>query len=107
MHVSGKFKVNYDDQLWDVVDRISSTLSKFDLAINELDGGDGFNEYEIVPKQFTKEKETAYEYEVLFDSTPECSIQIHGWYPIATNRIVKPENIEKYISDGILRRIKK
>jgi hypothetical protein len=43
-----KFKIYYDDQQIDVVERISSNLKKFGLTIKELDGGDGFMEYEIV-----------------------------------------------------------
>lgn len=43
-----KFKVMYDDQPNEVVDTISDKLAQFGLTINELDGGDGFNEYEIV-----------------------------------------------------------
>ena len=43
-----KFKVWYDDQVEDVVDRISSELKTFGLTIKVLDGGDGFMEYEIV-----------------------------------------------------------
>lgn len=53
--------------------------------------------------QENSEKE--YEYEMLFNSEPNEPIQIHGWYPIATNRIRKPEKIDYYIKTGLLRRI--
>ena len=42
-----KFKIKYDDQPNEVVDIIESKLRSFGLEIVELDGGDGFNEYEI------------------------------------------------------------
>ena len=44
-----KFKIWYDDQSNEVVDRIASQLQSFGLEIIELDGGDGFIEYEIKP----------------------------------------------------------
>jgi len=44
-----KFKIWYDDQANEVVDRIASQLQSFGLEIIELDGGDGFIEYEIKP----------------------------------------------------------
>jgi hypothetical protein len=44
-----KFKIWYDDQPNDVVDRIESQLESYGLKIVELDGGDGFMEYEIKP----------------------------------------------------------
>jgi hypothetical protein len=44
-----KFKIWYDDQPNDVVDRIASQLKSYGLEIVELDGGDGFMEYEIKP----------------------------------------------------------
>jgi hypothetical protein len=40
------------------------------------------------------------EYEYLFDSP-----LISGWHPIAYERIIKPENIEKYIASGFMRRM--
>lgn len=46
--MDNKFKIIYDDQLEGVVNKISSKLEQFGLAINELDGGDGYNEYEII-----------------------------------------------------------
>ena len=42
-----KFKIWYDDQPNDVVDKIASQLGSFGLEIIELEGGDGFMEYEI------------------------------------------------------------
>lgn len=44
------FKIWYDDQPDDIVNKINSALQEFGLTIQELDGGDGFNEYEIVKK---------------------------------------------------------
>lgn len=43
-----KFKVYYDDQPNDGVDRLTSILkSQFKIVVNQLDGGDGFEEYEV------------------------------------------------------------
>jgi hypothetical protein len=43
-----KFKVYYDDQPNDGVDRLASILkSQFEIVVNQLDGGDGFEEYEV------------------------------------------------------------
>ncbi len=44
-----KFKIWYDDQPNDVVDKIASQLKSFGLEVIELDGGAGFIEYEIKP----------------------------------------------------------
>ena len=44
-----KFKIWYDDQANEVVDRIASQLQSFGLEIIELDDVDGFIEYEIKP----------------------------------------------------------
>jgi len=44
-----KFKIWYDDQPNDVVDKIASQLKSYGLEVIELDGGDGFMEYEIKP----------------------------------------------------------
>jgi len=44
-----KFKIWHDDQPNEVVDKIASQLQSFGLEIIELDGGDGFIEYEIKP----------------------------------------------------------
>jgi hypothetical protein len=49
-----KFRVEYDDQPNEVVDKVAENVSKFGIVINELDGGDGYCEYEI-----TKTKEEA------------------------------------------------
>lgn len=48
-----------------------------------------------------------FEYEMLFKSDPYNTIQLNGWYPIATNRIKHPEKIEEYIKQGVLRKITK
>jgi hypothetical protein len=42
-----KFKILYDDQPNDVIIKIASQLKSFGLEIIELDGVDGFMEYEI------------------------------------------------------------
>ena len=42
-----KFRIVYDDQPNDVVDKIAEKLEVFGIYIQELDGGDGFMEYEI------------------------------------------------------------
>ena len=44
-----KFNIWYDDEPNDVVDKIATQLKSYGLEIIELDGGDGFNEYEIKP----------------------------------------------------------
>jgi hypothetical protein len=44
-----KFKIWYDDQSNNFVDKIASQLESYGLEIIELDGGDGFMEYEIKP----------------------------------------------------------
>lgn len=48
-----------------------------------------------------------FEYEMFFKSEPDDFCKIDGWYPIATDRIKKPERIEKYIENGLLRKIRK
>jgi hypothetical protein len=52
-------------------------------------------------------KETTYEYEMFFDSKEDEPVKIHGWYPIATDRIRNPEKIEDYIKSGLLRKLEK
>ena len=44
-----KFKIWYDDQPNDVVDKISSQLNLYGLEIIVLYAGDGYLEYEIKP----------------------------------------------------------
>lgn len=43
-----KFKIWYDDDLMNVVGKISEKLKPLGLTIVELEGGDGWVEYEIV-----------------------------------------------------------
>lgn len=45
-----------------------------------------------------------FEYEMFIDheNTP---FEMNTWIPIASDKINKPENIEKYIKDGLLRKI--
>jgi hypothetical protein len=45
-----------------------------------------------------------YKYEVYFKSNETDTIKIDGWIPIDIDSINKPENIEKYIENGLLRR---
>ena len=47
--LENKFKIWYDDQPNEVVDKLATQLQSFGLEIIELDGGDGFMEYEIKP----------------------------------------------------------
>jgi len=42
-----KFKVFYDDQPDDGVNRLSSIIEKFGIQVIRLDGGDGFEEFEV------------------------------------------------------------
>lgn len=44
-----KFKIWNDDQPNEVVDKIAVQLGSFGLEIIQLEGGDGFIEYEIKP----------------------------------------------------------
>jgi len=50
--------------------------------------------------------ELGFEYEIFFKSTENDFVKIDGWYPIATDRIVRPEKIDHYIETGLLRRNK-
>jgi hypothetical protein len=47
-----------------------------------------------------------YEYEMFFQSQDDEPVKIDGWIAIATDRIRNPERIDKYIKNGLLRRIK-
>jgi hypothetical protein len=50
-----KFKIHYDDQPTDGVDRLSSILkSEFGITVTQLDGGDGFEEYEVIKDEDEK-----------------------------------------------------
>jgi len=42
-----KFKIHYDDELWDVVWAISALLATHGLTIDVCEEGDGYMEYEI------------------------------------------------------------
>lgn len=42
-----KFKINYDNQPNEVVNKILSLLRNFNLEITQLDGGDGYIEYKL------------------------------------------------------------
>ena len=44
-----KFRIEYDDHIEEVVDKISAALEKHGLTIEyDGDGGDGYVDYEIV-----------------------------------------------------------
>ena len=45
---TGTFKVYHDDTQDNVVSRISANLAMFGLTIKDVDGGDGWQEYQIV-----------------------------------------------------------
>ncbi len=48
-----KFRIDYDDQLQDVVSRIGKLLKEeFGIEIIDAGGGDGFEEYEIIGSRF-------------------------------------------------------
>jgi hypothetical protein len=50
-----KFKIHYDDQPNDGVDRLASILKKeFGITVTQLDGGDGFEEYEVIKDEDEK-----------------------------------------------------
>jgi hypothetical protein len=51
--------------------------------------------------------ELVFEYEMFFKSKEDDFCKIDGWYPIATDMIVRPEKIEHYIETGLLRRVVK
>ena len=42
-----KVKIWYDNTPNEVVDKISSEIDSFGITIEQLEGGDGFEEYEI------------------------------------------------------------
>lgn len=42
-----KFRIEYDDQLDEAVEKISKALAEHNLTIEYGDGGDGYQEYEI------------------------------------------------------------
>jgi hypothetical protein len=43
-----KVKIEYDDQPNDVVDKMAAKLKLFGVLVKQLEGGDGFEEYEII-----------------------------------------------------------
>lgn len=43
-----EFTINYDDQPDDVVSKISGALSAYRLRIDMTDGGDGYQNYQII-----------------------------------------------------------
>jgi len=42
-----QFRIEYDDQLDDAVEKISRALAEYGLTIEYGEGGDGVQEYEI------------------------------------------------------------
>ena len=63
------------------------------------------NILEKIENSNTIAKVIDYEYEMFFKSTLSDFVKIDGWYPIATDRIVRPEKIDNYIETGLLRRV--
>ena len=43
-----KIRIEYNDQPNDVMDKVIAKLKYFGIIIKQLDGGDGFEEYEII-----------------------------------------------------------
>jgi|AntAceMinimDraft_10_1070366.scaffolds.fasta_scaffold449012_2 uncharacterized protein YkvS len=44
-----KFRIEYDDQLMEVVEKIGEALIKYDLTIEfDGEGGDGYEDYKII-----------------------------------------------------------
>ena len=43
-----KFKIYYDDDQMNVIDKISAALKPFSLRIENQEGGDGWEEFEII-----------------------------------------------------------
>lgn len=43
-----KFKVEYDDTPDRVVEKMAEKLKLFGILVKQLDGGDGFEEYQII-----------------------------------------------------------
>lgn len=106
MSIDGKFKIYYDEQPNEVVDSVAGALSNFGLTIEQLDGGDGCIEYQVMRIEDIKPK-VVYEYEMLFKSEPDDAIKIDGWVPITVERLKHPEKVEEYLAKGILRKIQK
>jgi len=46
-----KIRINYDDDVLDIVSTFSSLLAKFGLELVELEGGDGYMEYQVQPQK--------------------------------------------------------
>lgn len=59
--------------------------------------------FRVVTQQERPKEE--YEYEMFFTDKSEF-FSINGWFPIATDAIKNPNNIDKYIAKGLLRKIK-
>ena len=43
-----KIRIEYDDRPNDVMDKVIAKLKYFGIIIKQLDGGDGFEEYEVI-----------------------------------------------------------
>lgn len=59
---------------------------------------------EIIEKYNKEEIEETFEYE-MFINDEGTPFEMNCWIPISKERILNPENIEKYIKNGLLRRI--
>jgi hypothetical protein len=73
-----KFKINYDDQPNDVVEKISSILGNFNLEITTLEDGDGFINYKICKKQWIND--CIESYKPIFDKYTDLNrLPIYAW----------------------------
>jgi hypothetical protein len=52
-----KFKVFYDDQPDNGVDRLASLIEKFGIKVERLEGGDGFEEFEVTATDYKEQSE--------------------------------------------------
>lgn len=82
----------------DLIKSESDGIVRETMIDNLLDGLFSHSEISI---------ELEFEYEMFFKSIEDDFFKIDGWYPIATDMIVRPEKIEHYIETGLFRRIVK
>lgn len=101
--MESKFRITELDNGYQAVDIITKALNQIGLTIHDNDDGTHTITDNYTPPPPTPD----YEYELFFKSEPTDSIKIDGWMPIATERIMRPEKIEEYIKNGLLRRVQK
>lgn len=94
------FKESDEEYLKYRYDFLKTEIQIAELRVKELK-----EEFEKEEYQELKNKEalSEYEYEMFFDD--DSSVSIHGWYPIATDRIRDLSKIDEYIKKGLLRKI--